>query len=122
MEPIHVPAPPRQAFNKNRRISDLILAQIRHLKHLEEKLPAQLREQLPQHSIVTEDDAARYIAPMTRLLRGEGAAAGAPASVVSAAQSESRQRVAPSRGLSIAASAKKTKAKAGAAPRKGKKR
>ena len=32
MEPIHVPPPPSGAFNKNRRISDLIRSQISHLK------------------------------------------------------------------------------------------
>lgn len=73
MEPIHVPGPPSQAFNKNRRISDLIRAQVNHLKHIEQKLPAQLRQQIPQHEITTEDDAARYIAPMTNLLRAQAA-------------------------------------------------
>ena len=35
MEPIHVPGPPKEAFNKNRRVSDLIRAQVNHLKHIE---------------------------------------------------------------------------------------
>jgi hypothetical protein len=77
MEPIHVPGPPKEAFNKSRRISDLIRAQINHLKHLEQKLPAQLRQQIPQHEITTEDDAARYIAPMTNLLRAQVAVSSA---------------------------------------------
>jgi hypothetical protein len=68
MEPIHVPSPPKTAFNKQRRMSDLIRKQVEHFKHLEHKLPAELRDRLPQHPIVSEDDAARYIAPMTRLL------------------------------------------------------
>lgn len=75
MDVIQVPAPPKEAFNKHRRISDLIKAQIAHLKHLEEKLPAGQRAGLPHHSIVTENDAARYIAAMTRLMRGDEAAA-----------------------------------------------
>ena len=74
MEPIHVPGPPKEAFNKNRRISDLIKAQVNHFKHLEEKLPPEVRATLPQHRIVTEDDAARYLAPMTRLFRSRVAA------------------------------------------------
>ncbi len=37
MEPIHVPGPPKEAFNKNRPISDLIRAQVNHLKHVEAK-------------------------------------------------------------------------------------
>jgi hypothetical protein len=68
MEPILVPGPPKEAFNKNRRMSDLIKAQIMHFKHVEEKLPPDTRRILPQHPIVSEDDAARYIASMTKLL------------------------------------------------------
>jgi hypothetical protein len=68
MEPILVPGPPKEAFNKNRRVSDLIKAQITHFKHIEEKLPPDVRRSLPQHHIVSEDDAARYVASMTKLL------------------------------------------------------
>jgi hypothetical protein len=75
MDPIHVPGPPKEAFNKNRRVSDLIRAQVNHLKHVESRLPPNLRQGIPQHPIVTEDDAARYIAPMTRLLRAQATAA-----------------------------------------------
>jgi len=49
MDPIHVPGPPKEAFNKNRRVSDLIRAQVNHLKHIESKLPANLRQGIPQH-------------------------------------------------------------------------
>jgi hypothetical protein len=69
MKPILVPGPPKAAFNKHRRISDLIKSQVAHLKHLEEKLPHVTRAALPQHAIVTENDAAIYIASMTRVLR-----------------------------------------------------
>lgn len=68
MDPILVPGPPKEAFKKLRPISDLIRSQVNHLKHLEEKLPAAVRATLPQHPLVTEDDAARYIAPMTAYL------------------------------------------------------
>jgi hypothetical protein len=102
MEPIHVPGPPKEAFNKNRRISDLIRAQINHLKHLEFKLPANVRQQIPQHRIVTEDDAARYIAPMTRLLRAQ-AVAGAPAQTPVGVRRPTPIR--PVQGLALAAGA-----------------
>jgi hypothetical protein len=69
MELIRVPAPPKAAFNMQRPMSDLIKAQIKHLKHVEHGLPQTLRETLPQHPIVTESDAAIYIASMTTLLR-----------------------------------------------------
>jgi len=120
MEPIHVPPTPSQAFNKNRRISDLIRAQVQHLKHLENKLPAEVRQQLPQHPIVTEDDAARYIAPMTRLLRSLGTASALPANVVPLSKAKPQPSLS-SQSLNIAASAKKAKSKTDIVSRKGKK-
>lgn len=68
METIVVPGPPPSAFNKHRGASDLIRKQVEHFKHLEAKLSPEERAKLPQHAIVTEDDAARYIAPFTRYL------------------------------------------------------
>lgn len=71
MNTILVPGPPKAAFNKHRRISDLIKAQVEHLKHLEHKMPEAVRAKLPQHAIVTENDAALYIASMTELFRSQ---------------------------------------------------
>jgi hypothetical protein len=68
MEPITVPSVPKEAFNKDRPISDLVRKQIEHFKHVEEKLPADIRSKLPQHSVATEDEAARYIGAMTSYL------------------------------------------------------
>ncbi len=81
MEPILVPGPPKEAFRKLRPVSDLIRWQVNHFKHLEAKLPAEVRTTLPQHVIVTEDDAARYIVAMTRFLRSRIAEAPAPSVV-----------------------------------------
>jgi hypothetical protein len=134
MEPIHVPRPPSRAFNKNRRISDLIRAQTNHLKHVEQRLAPSLRQQIPQHAIVTEADAANYIAAMTRMFKAQGDSATAPAAV----RSSNRQPI-PIRSeqvLQLAASAEqaggpppskaavgKTSAKAKSRPSsKGKKR
>ena len=69
MEVIHVPPPSREAFNKSRPMSDLIKWQVKHFKHLEDKLSPQERLSIPQHRITTENDAAQYIAAMTRFLR-----------------------------------------------------
>jgi len=127
MEAIHVPPPPARAFNKNRPISDLIRAQINHLKHLEEKLTADLRQQIPQHAIVSEDDAAQYIAAMTRLLRSQAS----PAAVVASASPTAAKKaipIRPAQGLDIAAAgeklkpASKKKAASPKSPGKGKKR
>jgi hypothetical protein len=68
MEPIVVPALPPEAFNKHRPISDLVRNQVKHFRHIEEKLPKDVREKLPSHAITTEDEAARYIHAMTTYL------------------------------------------------------
>src|ERR1700722_20825285 len=103
MEPIRVPRPPSQAFNKNRRVSDLIRAQTNHLKHVEDKLSPSLRQQIPQHAIVTEADAASYIAAMTRLFQTQEGTAG----TFTAQQPATGQPIPirPARGLRLAASA-----------------
>jgi hypothetical protein len=115
MEPIRVPRPSKAAFNKQRPMSDLIKAQIRHFKHLEHKLPPEHRAALPQHHIITEDDAARYIAPMTRLLRSRRA----PAAAVTPFATPAVRKPAPARrtkGLSIAATADPSGTKSAARP------
>jgi hypothetical protein len=68
MEPILVPEPPKKAFNKGRLISDLVRNQVDHFKHIEANLPQDVRATIPQHAIVTENDAARYIHAMTTYL------------------------------------------------------
>ena len=68
MDPVHVPRPPQSSFNKNRPISDLIKAQIKHFQHLEAKLPPQDRSPLAAHELTTESAAAQYIAHMTSVL------------------------------------------------------
>jgi len=44
-------------------------------------LSPSLRQQIPQHAIVTEADAASYIAAMTHLFQTQGAASAPPAAV-----------------------------------------
>lgn len=120
MEPIHVPGPPKQAFNKNRPISDLIRAQVNHLKHVEASLSADQRSKIPQHAITTEDDAAQYIASMTNLFQAKPAAPLVPAQPATPTapvtpMPKPAVPVSTSPGLAIAASAdappKKTKQK-----------
>jgi hypothetical protein len=115
METIHVPGPPKQAFNKNRRISDLIRAQVNHLKHVEASLPTDQRSGIPQHEITTESDAANYIAAMTNLFQSKAAAAPAkpatpviaitPATPVAPVPIQPAPPVSTAPGLAIAASA-----------------
>lgn len=120
MEPIVVPGPPKSAYNKNRPISDLIRAQVAHFRHLEEKLSPDVRATLPQHQIVTEDDAARYIASFTRYLRTRTPAAHVAAAPTATAQPARSPIVMPQRDdrpLELAASAQPaTSPQAKAAP------
>jgi hypothetical protein len=68
MEPILIPSVPREAFNKHRLISDLVKKQVEHFKHIEEKLPQDVRAKIPQDAVATEAEAARYISAMTSYL------------------------------------------------------
>ena len=130
MEPIRVPAPPKSAFNKHRRVSDLIRKQVDHFKHLEHKLPEHVRSGIPQHHVVTEDDAARYIAPMTALLRSSFPAVPQPSPAATSSEKKGPKRVVPA--LSLAAAAElpsrsgmrnsKSGKKTGGSSRKGKKK
>jgi len=74
METIVVPAPPKSAFNKNRRASDLILHQLRHFQHVAEKSGMRIDPAL-EREIATEGGAARYIATVTREMRAQAAGA-----------------------------------------------
>jgi len=108
MEIIQVPPPSKEAFHKGRPMSDLIKAQVKHFKHVEEKLSLQHREKIPQHRITTENEAAQYIHAMTRLLRsGVGEQPAKPKLIpISAKKSAART---PAKGLAIAASAAPSK-------------
>jgi hypothetical protein len=134
MEPIRVPAPPKQAFNKHRRVSDLIRKQVNHFKHLEQRLPEHLRSEIPQHQVVTEDDAARYVASITAVLLSRSLATSQPSpSALQPSRSALKKPAkSPTRGLSLVAAAEPTQKtaargskpakKAGESPRKGKKK
>ena len=72
MDPIPVPAPPKSAFNKNRRVSDLLEHQLKHFQHVAHKQGINLDPAL-ERDIYTEGGAARYITSITRAVRSAGA-------------------------------------------------
>src|SRR3569833_3702695 len=104
MEIIHVPPPSKEAFHKGRPMSDQIKAQVKHFKHVEEKLSPEHRERIPQHRITTENEAAQNITAMTRLLRSGVAERPAKPKLVPISAKKSAMRN-PAKGLAIAASA-----------------
>ena len=101
MDPIRVPRPPRKAFNKNRPISDLIKAQVKHFQHLESKLHSDLQSPMEPHELTTESAAANYIAYMTNVLCGSETEKSSSKS--SRSRSVSRPARKASSGIAIAA-------------------
>jgi hypothetical protein len=66
---VQVPKPPASAMNKNRPISDLIKAHLKHLHHAESgRLPKHKRDGRTPEDIQTEAEAASYIAAVTKIL------------------------------------------------------
>ena len=82
MDPILVPAPPRSAYNPNRRVSDLLYSQLQHFQHIEKKRGDLGIDPAISSNIHTEGGAALYIAAVTRALRGTAAAAPAKLAVL----------------------------------------
>ena len=105
METIHVPRPPAEAFNKNRRVSDLIRAQVNHFKHIEQKLSAEQRRSIPQQGVTTEGEAAQYIAAITAALHPKPVAAASPGPQAVPGIQRVTPRPVPGEGLAIAAAA-----------------
>jgi hypothetical protein len=71
MTVVRVPKPPAQAQNPDRRLSDLLKAQLDHFHHAEERYFSNIK---------TEGEAANYIRHVTSLLHPEGAEAEQSAS------------------------------------------
>ena len=113
MDPIPVPAPPRSAYNPNRRVSDLILGQLKHFQHVEQRHGIEGIDPALSRDIHTEAGAARYIAAITKALCGQGSAKRRKLSAVPKT-TRTKKRSSPVSGLAIAASespASKTKTK-----------
>ena len=71
---IRIPRTSRSSFNPDKPLekNTLLLNQVRHFAHLEEKLPAEERTGMDVASIRTEGQAAEYIRRMTRKLHVTG--------------------------------------------------
>lgn len=114
MDPIFVPAPPKSAFNKNRRVSDLLMGQLKHFQHVEKKNGITIAPAIAR-DVHTEAGAARYITQMTRAIRG----AAKPGIAIMPAPKPAK-KAAPLAGLAIAAAAAGSSTKAVAAKPKKK--
>jgi|SRR5271166_5122700 len=65
---IHVPKPPRSAYDPDRPMSSLLKSQIDHLREAESKLPLRYRSEVYIKAIKTEGEAARYIRDVTEAI------------------------------------------------------
>jgi hypothetical protein len=71
MTKIHVPKPAKGSFNKSRKASDLLIAQVKHLQEAE-KRPHHHRTSTKGEGITTEGEAADYIRKVTAKLHVRG--------------------------------------------------
>lgn len=66
---IEVPHPAASAMNKNRPVSTLIQAQLKHMHHAERaRLPKAKRDGRDPEDFRTEGEAASYISAVTKVL------------------------------------------------------
>jgi hypothetical protein len=115
VDPIVVPAPPRAAYNPNRRVSDLLYSQLKHFQHVELKRGDLGIDPELARNIHTEGGAALYIAAVTNALRTKGAATSAPTKLKIVSRTKSTKQRPSAEPLSIAAAASE---KTSAAPKK----
>jgi hypothetical protein len=119
MNVIHVPAPDAKAFQKNRRISDLLVSQLHHFQHVVRKHAIPV-DAATAKDIHTEGGAARYIAAVTRAIRSRAAAPAGEEIAVPIDRARQRQEArrprAASHGIDIAASVEETGAHAASPP------
>jgi hypothetical protein len=72
---IHVPRPPKSAYDPDRPVSSLLKSQIDHLREAESKLPLRYRSEMYIRTIKTEGEAARYIRDVTEAIHAAHAEA-----------------------------------------------
>ena len=115
MNPIAVAAPPRSAHNPNRRVSDLLLSQLKHFQHVELKRGDLGIDPELARNIYTEGGAAQYIAAVTHALRSRTPVAAATPKLTIVSRTKSAKKPLTGVPLSIAAAASET---ISAAPKK----
>jgi hypothetical protein len=65
---VHVPKPPKSAYDPTRPVSALLKAQIEYLHEAERRLPLRYRSEIYVNAIKTEGEAARYIREVTEAI------------------------------------------------------
>jgi hypothetical protein len=65
---IQVPKPPKSAFDPNRPVSSLLVAQMEYLHEAEKRLPSRYHSQIYINAVKTEGEAAKYIRHVTEAI------------------------------------------------------
>lgn len=67
---IHVPKPPKNAYDPGRAVGSLLKSQVEHLREAESKLPLRYRQEIETYvkAVRTEGEAARYIRAVTEAI------------------------------------------------------
>lgn len=65
---IHVPKPPKSAFDPNRPVSSLLVAQMEYLHEAEKRLPSRYHSQIYINAIKTEGEASKYLHDVTEAI------------------------------------------------------
>lgn len=67
---IHVPKPPKSAYDPDRPMGSLLKSQVEHMREAESKLPLRYRQEIETYikAVRTEGEAARYIQAVTRAI------------------------------------------------------
>ena len=65
---IHVPKPPRNAYDPDRPMGSLLQSQVEHLREAESKLPLRYRSEVYIKAVRTEGEAAQYIREVTEAI------------------------------------------------------
>jgi hypothetical protein len=65
---IHVPKPPKNAYDPDRPMGSLLKSQIDHLREAESKLPLRYRSEVYVKAVRTEGEAAQYIREVTEAI------------------------------------------------------
>ena len=73
---IHVPKPPKSAYDPDRPMSSLLKSQIEHLREAEGKLPLRYRSEWYIKAVRTEGEAAKYIRDVTEAIHAAHEDAG----------------------------------------------
>ena len=95
---IHVPRPPRSAYDPDRPVTSLLKSQVEHLHEAERNLPPRYHTEIYVKAIKSEGEASRYIREVTEAIHAAHEDARAERTQT-AKKSRARTRKRPARSV-----------------------